>query len=414
MEVSLEAYRAAIGLFNFFRIRCFKFVYSMNRADTALIFLSIALCIVLRIALSNDVELNPGPFFQFGHLNARSLNRDDKFDEIAELVKENGFDVFAVTETWLNDRVPNDCLQIPGYNPIIRLDRHQRMGGGVAFFTANSVVVKRRLDLELAAVEFLWIEFRIKHFDILCGVCYRPPDNDSVSLDNFFEYFQLVLDKIRQLPKQYFIVMLGDFNAHYDVANPSGNSEVGGKLYSFLESNNLAQLITEPTRVTSNSSTILDLVITNCPERFSASGTLSPPSNCDHSVIFASMNLITHRSRSYKRQVWNFNNVNSADLNCELSQMDWFSLCENTNDIDETYSCWYSLFRSIIEKYIPLKMVTIRPNDKPWMDSKVRHAIRRRDRLLRIHNIRPSPVTWESYRAQRNFVTSLIRFAKIL
>ena len=412
MEVSLEAYRAAIGLFNYFRIRCFKFVYSMNRADTALIFLSIALCIVLRIALSNDVELNPGPFFQFGHLNARSLNRDDKFDEISELVKENGFDVFAVTETWLNDRVPNDCLQIPGYNPIIRLDRHQRMGGGVAFFTANSVVVKRRLDLELAAVEFLWIEFRIKHFDILCGVCYRPPDNDSVSLDNFFECFQLVLDKIRQLPKQYFIVMLGDFNAHYDVANPSGNSEVGGKLYSFLESNNLAQLITEPTRVTSNSSTILDLVITNCPERFSASGTLSPPSNCDHSVIFASMNLITHRSRSYKRQVWNFNNVNSADLNCELSQMDWFSLCDNTNDIDETYSCWYSHFRSIIEKYIPLKMVTIRPNDKPWMDSKVRHAIRRRDRLLRIHNIRPSPVTWESYRAQRNFVTSLIRFAK--
>ena len=412
MEVSLEAYRAAIGLFNYFRIRCFKFVYSMNRADAVLIFLSIALCIVLTIALSNDVELNPGPFFQFGHLNARSLNRDDKFDEISELVKENGFDVFAVTETWLNDRVPNDCLQIPGYNPIIRLDRHQRMGGGVAFFTANSVVVKRRLDLELAAVEFLWIEFRIKHFDILCGVCYRPPDNDSVSLDNFFEYFQLVLDKIRQLPKQYLIVMLGDFNAHYDVANPSGNSEVGGKLYSFLESNNLAQLITEPTRVTSNSSTILDLVITNCPERFSASGTLSPPSNCDHSVIFASMNLITHRSRSYKRQVWNFNNVNSADLNCELSQLDWFSLCGNTNDIDETYSCWYSHFRSIIDKYIPLKTVTIRPNDKPWMDSEVRHAIRRRDRLLRIHNIRPSPVTWESYRAQRNFVTSLIRFAK--
>ena len=105
MEVSLEAYRAAIGLFNYFRIRCFKFVYSLNRADTALILLSIALCIVLRIVLSNDVELNPGPFLKFGHLNVRSLNRDDKFDEISELVKENGFDVFAVTETWLNDRV---------------------------------------------------------------------------------------------------------------------------------------------------------------------------------------------------------------------------------------------------------------------------------------------------------------------
>ena len=45
--------------------------------------------------------------------------------------------------------------RIPGYGPIIRLDRHQRVGGGVAFFTANSLVVKRRLDMELVAVEFL-------------------------------------------------------------------------------------------------------------------------------------------------------------------------------------------------------------------------------------------------------------------
>ena len=59
-----------------------------------------------------------------------------------------------------------------------------------------------------------------------------------------------------------------------------------------------------------------------------------------------------------------------------------------------------------------MKTDTIRPNDKPWMDSKVRLAIRRQDRLLRIHNIRPSPFTSESYRAQRNIVTSLIRFAK--
>ena len=76
MGVSLEAYRAAIGLFSCFRIRCFKFVYSLNRADmTVLIFLSITFCVVLRVVLSNDVELNPGPFFKFAHLNARSLEQ---------------------------------------------------------------------------------------------------------------------------------------------------------------------------------------------------------------------------------------------------------------------------------------------------------------------------------------------------
>ena len=86
------------------------------------------MCIVLRIVFSSDVELNPGPFFKFGHLNARSLNAADKFEEISLLVRGNEFDVFAVTETWLNDRVSSDCLQIAGYNPIIRLHRHDRMG----------------------------------------------------------------------------------------------------------------------------------------------------------------------------------------------------------------------------------------------------------------------------------------------
>ena len=29
---------------------------------------------------------------------------------------------------------PSDCLQIPGYGPIIRLDRHQRVGGAIPFY----------------------------------------------------------------------------------------------------------------------------------------------------------------------------------------------------------------------------------------------------------------------------------------
>ena len=237
---------------------------------------------------------------------------------------------------------------------------------------------------EFAAIEFLWIEFRIKHRDVLCGVCYQPPDNDSVSLANFFECFHLVINKTRQLPKQYSVVVLGDFNARYDSTNPSGrNSDVGEKLYSFLENNNLVQLITEPTRVTCHSLTILASVITNCPGHSSTSETLSPPSNCDHSVIFANMNIFAYRSRSYKRQVWNFSNVDTTNVIGELSELDWISLC------DEIYSRWYGYFRLIVEKYIPLKTVTIRAKGKPWMDSKVRLSIKRRDRLFRFHKKTP-------------------------
>ena len=66
----------------------------------------------------------------------------------------------------------------------------------------------------------------------------------------------------------------------------------------------------------------------------------------------------------------------------------------------------------MIEKHILLKIVAIRPKDKPWMNGEVRSAIRKRNRRLRIHNDRPNEYSWENYRRQRNLTTKLIRSAK--
>ena len=49
-----------------------------------------------------------------------------------------------------------------------------------------------------------------------------------------------------------------------------------------MECNSLYQVIKEPTRVTSHSATLLDLIITNYPGYFVFSDVLSPPSGCDH------------------------------------------------------------------------------------------------------------------------------------
>ena len=58
------------------------------------------------------------------------------------------------------------------------------------------------------------------------------------------------------------------------------------------------------------------------------------------------------------------------------------------------------------------KTVVIRPQDKPWMSSNIRKAIRKRNRLLKIHSKRNSLSSWEKYRSQRNFTTALIRSSK--
>ena len=415
MGVSLQIYRAAIGEFNSFKISSVvytHFVQGFLLVAGYMFLIMFFVCIV--IILANDVQLNPGPVqhFSIGQLNVRSLNIREKFEELSFLIKENNFDVFAVCETWLNEHIPSDSFVIPGYNQIIRLDREGRMGGGVAFFTSESLVVKRHEELEINGFELLWIEFRVNQHHILCGIGYRPPNNDLISVNTFLNNFQTVLDKIHDLPRDYNVVIVGDFNAHYDAVHPQKSTDVGIQFHSFLEGNSLAQLISEPTRITSQYATILDVVITNRPVLFTNTGTLSPPSTCDHSIVFVQMNVRTFKCTSYKREIWNFNNVDFPGLNIAVLGIDWFSLFDSEFDIDNVYNTWVAQFHAIIEKYIPRKTVTIRPRDKPWMNGIVRRAIRRRNRLLRIHNKKRTELSWENYRRQRNLTTTLIRQAK--
>ena len=81
----------------------------------------------------------------------------------------------------------------------------------------------------------------------------------------------------------------------------------------------------------------------------------------------------------------------------ELAHFDWDAeVFSNLYDINAIYSCWFKHFHDIVKTKIPSRIVMIRPRDKPWMDSSVRLAMRKRDRLLK-------------YRQQRNLTTTLIR-----
>ena len=120
------------------------------------------------------------------------------------------------------------------------------------------------------------------------------------------------------------------------------------------------------------------------------------------------MSISFFRQKCYKRLIWNFNNVNESELHNSLLAMDLESQID-CEDINIAYKNWFDCFRGIVESHIPHKTVTIRPRDKPWMNKTVRRAIRKRNRLLKIHCRVKSLVSWEKYRQQRNYTTTLIR-----
>ena len=58
------------------------------------------------------------------------------------------------------------------------------------------------------------------------------------------------------------------------------------------------------------------------------------------------------------------------------------------------------------------KVITIRPNDKQWYDSKVRRYTKYRDRQRRIAIKKPTILNWSKYKKIRNKVNNLIKFTK--
>ena len=188
------------------------------------------------------VHPHPGPNdsnFSLAHLTVMSLGVIDKLSEISAFTSLHGFDVFAFSETWRNSDVTSDSILIPGYGHPLRKD----CGGGVAIYVKDHIAIKGRYDFELSdSLVLLWAQCNINDFVILCGVCCRPPNQSAEDKTVLFELLQQCFDKIKLCGD------FGDFNAHYNFGDtPSPNTDIGIKLFNFLECNNLYQLVDKPT-----------------------------------------------------------------------------------------------------------------------------------------------------------------------
>ena len=150
------------------------------------------------IKLVHDVELNPGPqnfsvkesggknanSMKLAHLNARSLKRREHFILVRETILQNKFDVFTISETWLDDSISDLNIEIPGYH-LFRIDRQKR-GGGVCVYVSHSYKTELLLDISNVSTNGfhqLWLNVQVKNMKsvLVCAV-YRPPD---VSIDCF-------------------------------------------------------------------------------------------------------------------------------------------------------------------------------------------------------------------------------------
>lgn len=338
--------------------------------------------------------------FKLAFLNITSLLCH--IDELRTWIEFQNIDILAINESRLDSTIPNECVALKNYN-IVRKDRN-RNGGGVAIYirkTINFVNNSESISKGLEAVCVDIIKPNSKPLTVLS--CYRPPNGDS---DEFYNSLKTITAKVDNDGKE--LIILGDLNTN--LLSPDNNKSK--RLFEGLtELYQLKQLITEPTRITETSSSLIDVILTNTPNRIVCSGVL-PLGISDHCLIFAIRKIAIQATKKHKIvQSRNFKNFQAESFRADLSSMPWDSIEEfdNPNDM---WQAWKNMFLAVVDKHAPLKTRRIRNKKSPWLNSEIKQQMIARDKLKALAIKTNSPQKWADYKNAKNMLNNAIKKTK--
>ena len=351
------------------------------------------------LLLANDVHPNPGPpltqksaELSVVHLNVRSIR--NKLDVLAHEIKD--YDIVTLSETWLSDSTSDDSLLIDGFHPPIRQDRPDHYGG-VAIYVKNNLICKPRPDLSVPTLEAVWIETRLSQEPLLVGSFYRPPNSN-------INYWRLIDESIKQVVQTpYKFIILGDFNTDI-LNNPSPH------LLDVIQLNGLELLVTSPTRITETSSSCIDLVLVPSKQFISHIDVL-PPICSDHSVPLVKLKGHIHQDTIFKRTIYNYSKLDKDNFLLDITNIDWNSIV-SLPSIDTAAETFSETLLKSATNHMPVKEVTIRERDAPWMTEEIRKLRKNKNRIH--HEAKTSNLCqqWAQFRQIRNMYTAAIRKQK--
>ena len=187
--------------------------------------------------------------FKLASLNINKLITH--IDQLRILLVDNEIDILSINETKLNETISDNEVNISGYD-IIRRDRITNGRGGVCFYVKSSINFTIRNDLNMDTLENLCLEIRKpRSKPFVVATWYRPPDSPI----SIFSHFETLIGKLDSENIEYFL--MGDLNCDMIATRYDNNT---CKLMNITDIYGLQQLITEPTRITPTSATLIDVI----------------------------------------------------------------------------------------------------------------------------------------------------------
>ena len=170
----------------------------------------------------------------------------------------------------------------------------------------------------------------------------------------------------------------------------------------FCQIHSLKQLITGPTRVTCNTSTLIGHITTNSTEKIFQSGVIDSGIS-DHQLIFCTrkvkrVNVLLISLKHYT--------VNLFDEG--LRKVNFLNY-ERFSNIDAAYTDFLNKLMKIINEIAPSKEIRIKNNNQDWFDREIADLIHVREKLFLKFKKSKLHIDEEIYKKIRNQVQKLIK-----
>ena len=233
-------------------------------------------------------------------MNIRSLpSHISDLKNLLSILKssKHDIDIIMLCETYLTD-LNCHCYPIEGYT-FVDKHRTESKQGGVALYISEKLRFNLRDDISIydeQCFESVFVEIECNNGkNLIAGEVYRRPNSSMIDLENFFKHYETVTSTVNLESKH--LILGTDQNLDYLKINTHS------KTSEFLDMNlssGLLPVITKPTRICQQASTLIDniYVNSNCTHR-SQSGILLYDIS-DHLPCFVFLD------QQCKRNLWKY------------------------------------------------------------------------------------------------------------
>lgn len=324
-------------------------------------------------------------------------------DEIQhQIMKKINPAFLALSETRVTEDIEDSEVNVPGYS-MVRCNAENRNTGGAVLYVRNDI--KYEIVLVTKLESNCWcvaVEVKDKVYKGVILVIYHSP---SASHGDFIRFLE---DIVEELIIKGECMVIGDFNI--DLMTDSFYTK---KLQSTMLSLGMKLYVNEPTRITKDSRTIIDLIFANNNKIVQV---MHEPKITDHAWLKVELNVSKTES---KYREFSARNYKEFDVN-EFATLVKNKLQENQEyqgecmDVSERAKNLVNSIVDTLDVTAPRKKFRIPKvwEGKKWFTDEIREAADRRDKAYRRALYDDTEQNWVQYKIERNAVVKLIREKK--